>query len=41
MDLFTFADGDPERTARLMDRGLWPWWTYKGIKAAFLRPLGG
>lgn len=41
MNLFTFADGDPERNAQLMDRGLWPWWTYKGIKAAFLRPLAG
>jgi hypothetical protein len=36
---FTFSDGDPEQTLRLMDRGIWPWWTYKNIHAAFWRPL--
>lgn len=36
---FTFADGDPQHTHRLMDLGLWPWWTYPHIHAAFWRPL--
>ncbi|MFH0980571.1 MAG: hypothetical protein V2A79_03415 [Planctomycetota bacterium] len=39
MALFTFADGDPERNVRLMDLGLWPWWTLKEIHGAFFRPL--
>jgi hypothetical protein len=38
-DMFRFFDGDPERTAELMDYGIFPWWTYKGIKGAFWRPL--
>jgi hypothetical protein len=39
LDMFRFFDGDPERTAELMDYGVFPWWTYKGIKGAFWRPL--
>jgi hypothetical protein len=40
LDLFVFADGDPARNARLMDAGAGlPWWTYEGVKGAFLRPL--
>ncbi len=38
-EFFTFADGDPEHTARLMDLGVWPWWTYEKLHAAFWRPL--
>lgn len=39
IDMFRFFDGDPQRTAEMMDYGFTPWWTYKGIKAAFWRPL--
>ena len=39
LDMFRFFDGGPERIAELMDYGFAPWWTYKGIKAAFWRPL--
>ena len=37
--MFNFFDGDPARTTEIMDRGFFPWWTYKGIKGAFWRPL--
>jgi len=39
LDMFRFFDGDPQRTAELMDYGFFPWWTYKGVKGAFWRPL--
>ncbi|MGB2986365.1 MAG: hypothetical protein WBE26_10825 [Phycisphaerae bacterium] len=39
MDLFRFFNGDPERTGRVMDIGLLPWWTFKEVKAGFWRPL--
>jgi hypothetical protein len=39
IDMFTFFDGDPERTTEIMNQGFFPWWTYKGIKGAFWRPL--
>src|SRR4051794_4673803 len=32
-EMFRFFHGDPERTGRLMDVGLYPWWTYSGLKA--------
>src|SRR5262249_6333830 len=35
-EMFRFFHGDPERTGRLMDLGLNPWWTYPGLKAEFL-----
>ncbi len=38
-DMFNFFDGDPNRTTEIMDYGFFPWWTYKGIKGAFWRPL--
>lgn len=38
-DLFRFADADPDTLKRLMDRGLWPWWTVAGQKLAFMRPI--
>jgi len=38
-DLFAFADGNPERIRRYMDRGLWPWWAVPHIRASFWRPL--
>ncbi|MCP4263939.1 MAG: hypothetical protein GY774_41500 [Planctomycetes bacterium] len=39
IDMFNFFDGDPDRTTEIMDFGYFPWWTYKGIKGAFFRPL--
>jgi hypothetical protein len=39
IDMFKFFDGDPARTTEIMDQGFFPWWTYKGIKGAFWRPL--
>jgi hypothetical protein len=38
LDLFTFADGNPARTRRLMDRGILPWWTAENARLAFWRP---
>ena len=39
LDMFKFFDGDPDHTTEIMDYGFFPWWTYKGIKGAFWRPL--
>jgi len=39
LDLFRFFDADPERSEKLLDFGLLPWWTTEGAKAAFWRPL--
>ena len=39
LDIFRFIDGDRERTARLMDLGVLPWWTYEDIRGAFWRPV--
>jgi len=39
IDMFKFFSGDPARTTEIMDYGYFPWWTYKGIKGAFWRPL--
>lgn len=41
MELFRFLDGDPQRTRRLMDIGVLPWWTDPGIYGAFMRPITG
>jgi hypothetical protein len=38
-NMFRFLDGDPERTAQLMDRGVVPWWTWPELEAAFVRPV--
>jgi hypothetical protein len=38
-DMFRFFRGDPERTGRLIDVGLFPWWTDPKIKAEFLQAL--
>ena len=38
-EMFRFFRGDPERTGRLMDLGLFPWWTDPGLKAEFLQAL--
>ncbi len=39
MELFTFAEGDPAHMRRMMDLGLWPWWTLPELRAAFMRPV--
>jgi len=38
-DIFRFADGDEARMGKLMDMGLFSWWTWKGAKGAFWRPV--
>jgi hypothetical protein len=38
-ELFTFYDGDPERTHRILDIGLSPWWTDPELRLAFFRPV--
>jgi hypothetical protein len=40
-DLFTFANGDPERMEQLIDRGMYPWMTTHDLKLSFWRPLTG
>lgn len=37
--MFSFVDGDPVRTRRLMNLGVAPWWTVDGLLLAFWRPL--
>lgn len=37
--LFSFINGEPERTRQAMDLGVIPWWTWSGMKYAFWRPL--
>jgi len=39
MEMFRFLDGDPDRTLKIMDMGLVPWWTYPGFKGVFWRPV--
>jgi len=39
IDMFRFIDGDPKRTAKIIDYGFFPWWTYEKAKGAFWRPL--
>ena len=38
-ELFTFYDGDPARTHRIVDIGLSPWWTDPNVTLAFFRPV--
>lgn len=38
-EMFRFFRGEPGRTGRLMDVGIFPWWTDLGIKAEFLQAL--
>ena len=38
-EMFRFFRGDPTRMSRLMDLGLFPWWTDPYIKAEFLQAL--
>ncbi|MBI4716755.1 MAG: hypothetical protein HY763_03045 [Planctomycetes bacterium] len=37
--LFTFIDGDPTHTRRLMETGVIPWWSHTEILSSFLRPI--
>lgn len=37
--LFSFVNGDADRTYALMDFGLLPWWTNPELKYAFWRPI--
>jgi hypothetical protein len=39
LDLFTFADGNPVHTRRMMDSGLLPWWTDPEVHLSFWRPV--
>ena len=39
IDMFRFIDGDPKHTAKVIDYGFFPWWTYEKVKGAFWRPL--
>ena len=39
LDVFNFFDGDHERTQRLLDLGVLPWWTDPHIKMGFWRPV--
>src|SRR5947207_6235815 len=41
LDLFDFANGDPTPTERLMNHGVFPWWTDRHVVLAFLRPIAG
>jgi hypothetical protein len=38
-EMFRFFRGDPDRTGRLIDVGLFPWWTDPSLKAEFLQAL--
>lgn len=37
--LFTFTDGNAERTQWLIDKGLLPWWTLPEVQYSFWRPV--
>lgn len=37
--MFTFFDGDAERTQQIIERGLVPWWVDPHLKYSFWRPL--
>jgi len=39
LDVFNFFDGTPERTGRLLDLGILPWWTLPDLRLAFWRPV--
>ena len=38
-EMFRFFRGDPDRTGRIIDLGLFPWWTDPGLKAEMLQAL--
>ncbi len=37
--LYSFVDGNVDRTHFLMDQGVLPWWTFSELKYTFFRPL--
>jgi hypothetical protein len=39
LDVFRFADGDPEHGRALLERGVMPWFSRPDARLAFLRPL--
>lgn len=39
MGMFSFVDGNAERTRLLMDIGVLPWWTLEGLRWNLWRPL--
>ena len=39
LDLFVFSTGSERDNRALMDEGVFPWWTLKSAKLAFMRPL--
>lgn len=39
LDLFVFASGDRADNQRLIDSGVFPWWTDPDVKLAFMRPV--
>ncbi len=41
LDLFHFANGDPAVAEKLMNHGVFPWWTDRHVVLAFLRPIAG
>ncbi len=38
-NLFSFFNGDTERTRAFMDVGIAPWWTLPGLRSAWWRPI--
>jgi len=39
LHLYTYLDGNPLRTEKLVDKGLMPWWTQKNAILNFFRPI--
>ncbi|GMV99454.1 MAG: hypothetical protein AMXMBFR84_05930 [Candidatus Hydrogenedentota bacterium] len=37
--MFTFVNGDPERTATLKNMGVFPWWALDNLRLKFWRPV--
>ncbi|MFT3709795.1 MAG: hypothetical protein QM817_19370 [Archangium sp.] len=38
-DLFSFANGDPKETSKLIVDGPYPWWAWPNLRFQFFRPL--
>lgn len=38
-DLYRFTGGSPEAFERMIHDGPYPWWTYRGMRVGFFRPL--
>jgi hypothetical protein len=39
LDLFRFADGNPETASALVNEGVFPWWVDPNVLLSFFRPL--